>query len=82
MELHRVIITSKPSLYKYDYTPRTNILPNKRTPCRNLDLKQKTAKMEFISFIKDVGTSLKLANNQESPQNALCTKRYKQNTNS
>ena len=69
-----VSITSKPSLYKYDYTPKTEILPNKSTTCRNLDLKQKTAKMEFISFIKVIGTSLKLANNQESPQNTLFTK--------
>jgi len=38
------------------------------------------AELDFITFMKDVDTSLRVANKQGSPQNIFCTKRYSQDT--
>ena len=38
------------------------------------------AELDFITFMKDVDTSLRVANKQGSPQIIFCTKRYSQDT--
>ena len=60
------------SLYKFNYCSQYNDSGQLSVSYRNYDLEEKTEKLQLISLIKDVGTCIKLKNNQESPQNKFC----------